>query len=145
MNRHLRVFQIAIGKMPVDESSQAVGRDEEIPSPQKTEQRAERDRKNILPPQAAPDRLELADAVEARIARVVGGVDRADARPARHIGDDAMFDERMQHANLDGAKAAATGENKRCLWLALLRHGAILAKTAILHKQSSHSRLRERT
>src|SRR4051812_10289310 len=141
MNRHLRVFQIAIGEMPVDESSQAVGRDEEIPSPQKTEQRAERDRKNILPPQAAPDRLELADAVEAGIARVVGGVDRADARPARHIGNEAMLDERMQHANLDGAKAAATGENKRCLWLIRARHHAILAKTAILHKQSGHSRL----
>src|SRR4051794_19071187 len=138
MNRHLRVFQIAIGKMPVDESSQAVGRDEEIPSPQKTEQRAERDRKNILPPQAAPDRLELADAVEAGIARVVGGVDRADARPARHIGDEAMFDERMQHANLDGAKAAATGENKRCLWLIRARHHAILAKMATRDKRSDH-------
>src|SRR3954451_2655264 len=130
MNRHLRVFQVAIGKRRVDEFSQAVGRDEEIPSPQKTKQRAERDRKDIPPPQTTPDRLELADAVEAGIARVVGCVDRSDARAAGHIGDDAMFDERMQHANLDGAKAAATGENKRCLWLTILHHDATLADVA---------------
>src|SRR3954465_13055960 len=85
MNRHLRVFQIAIGKMPVDESSQAVRGDKKIPSPQKTKQRAERDRKDIPPPQATPDRLQLADAVDGGIARVVRRCYRADGRPAGHI------------------------------------------------------------
>jgi len=45
----------------------------------------------------------------------------------------------MQHADLDGAKAAAARENESCLWLTLARHDAILVKLAALHTRPDHS------
>src|SRR4051794_34226081 len=108
--------------MRLDQIAQPVGRDEKIAPPHEAEQCPPCHRKHILPAQPAPDRLELADAFDGWTASVIGGFDPPDAGAERHIGDDAMRSERMKHADLNGAKAATAGKNKRCLWLTSARH-----------------------
>src|SRR5947209_7211161 len=108
---------------------------EKIATAQKAEQRFPRDRKHVLAPQPAPDRFELADPFEGRVASIVCTVERADAGAEHHVGDDAVRREGMKHADLDGAKAAAAREHKSCLRLTLVRHHAILARMATLHNR----------
>ena len=111
-NRDFGVLQIAVGNMLVDQFPDPVMRNEEIPAPQEAEHRSHRQRENILAPQAAPDRLQLQDTLERRIAGIIGAVDGADAGADHHVGGNAVRGERMHHADLDGAEAAAAGEDK---------------------------------
>ena len=65
-----------------------------------------------MPRQPAPDRLELQNATQRGIAGLICAVKRADAGADHHIRRDAVGGERVQHAHLNGAKAAAAREHK---------------------------------
>src|SRR6185503_9143503 len=125
--------------MRVDQLAQSVRRHEKIAPPREAEQRPPCDREDVLTAQRAPDRLELADALKCRGSRVIRAVERTHAGAQHHGGRNPMRDERMQHADLDGAKAAAARENESCLWLVLAWHDAILVKLAALHTRPDHS------
>ena len=111
--------------MRFDEGAQGVGRDEKIPPAEETEKRPPRDRKHVLPAQAAPDRFEFAHARRRGVSRIIGAVERADARAEDHVGDDPVRGERVEHADLNGAETPAARENEGCLGL-VARHGSII-------------------
>ena len=87
-------------------------RDQEIPPPQEAQHRAHCERENILPSQAAPDRLQLQHTLERRIAGIIGAVDGADAGADHHVRGNPVRGKRVHHADLNGAKTAAAGEYK---------------------------------
>jgi hypothetical protein len=60
--------------------------------------------------QSAPDGFQLQDALERGIARIISPVQGADAGADHHIRGNSVCGERMHHAHLNGAKAAAACE-----------------------------------
>jgi hypothetical protein len=86
--------------------------DQEIAPPQKAGQGFPGDGKHVVPLQAAPDGLELQDALQRGIAGIIGAIDRPDAGADHHVGDHAVPGERMQHADLDRAKTAASRQHE---------------------------------
>jgi hypothetical protein len=106
------LLEIAIGDVIVDQLPDTVVRDQKIPPPQEAQHRPHRERENILPPQAAPDRLQLQHTLEGRIAGIIGAVDGPDAGADHHVREDPVRGERVHHADLNGAKAAAAGQHE---------------------------------
>jgi hypothetical protein len=100
--------------MIVDQLSDPVVRHQEIAPPEKAEQRPPGDRKDIVALQAAPDRCQVQDAFQCRIAGVIGPVQRTDAGADHHIGGDAVLGQRLHHADLNRAKTAAAGQHEGC-------------------------------
>ena len=78
MHRELRLFQIAVGDVIVDQFADAVMGNEKVAAPEEPEQRPPGDREHVVPPQAAPDVFELKDTLERGISRIVGAVDCTD-------------------------------------------------------------------
>src|SRR4029453_19047819 len=72
-------------------------------------------RKDVAPLQSAPHGGKPLHAIERGIAGIERAVQRADAGADHHVGGDAVGGERMQHADLDGAKTAAAGKHKGSL------------------------------
>src|SRR5579872_321795 len=66
-----------------------------------------------MPAQIPPNGFEFKNAFQARSTGIVSAIDGADARANHHIGGDAVGGERVHHANLYGAKTAATRKNER--------------------------------
>jgi len=112
MNRKFRVLQIAVGDMIVDQFPDPIMRDQEIAAPQKSQQGAPADRENVMPGQSAPDGFQLQHPLQGGIPRIISTVQRADAGADHHIRRYAMGGERVHHAHLNGAKAAAAREDK---------------------------------
>ena len=110
MNRELGILQISIRNMVVDQFPDPVMRDQEVPAPEKRQQRPPRHRENVVPVQSAPDGFQLQDALERGIAGIVSPVQGADAGSDHHIRGNSVCGERMHHAHLNGAKAAAACE-----------------------------------
>ena len=90
VNRNLRVFQISIGEIVLDQHAQAMRLDEKITPNQKTQHCTPAHRKNVAPAQSAPDRLQALDAFERGITGVIGAVERADAGADNHIRGNAV-------------------------------------------------------
>src|SRR4051794_23779996 len=86
---------------------------QEIASPEKSHQGSPGDGKNIVPLQSAPDRLQLQNTLQRGIAGVISAVQGADTGANHHVRRYVVGSERMHHADLNGAKAATPGENKR--------------------------------
>ena len=110
--------------MVVDQLADAVMGNQEIAPPQEAEQRTRAHRKDVLPRQPAPDLGQPLHAVERGIAGIEGAVQRADAGADHHVGGHAVRDQRLQHADLDRAKAAAAREHEGGLFRAgIVGHG----------------------
>ena len=112
MHRQLRLFQIAIGNVILDQLADAVMGDQEIAAPQKTQHRPPAHRKDVVPRQAAPDVAEPLHAIERGIAGIERAIQGANAGANHHIRGDAVGGERMQHAHLNGPEAAAARKHK---------------------------------
>src|SRR4029453_415099 len=115
MHRQLRLFQIAIGDVILDQLADAVMGDQEIAAPQKTQHRPPAYRKDVAPLQSAPHGGKPLHAIERGIAGIERTVQGADAGADHHIRGDAVGGERMQHSHLDGPEAAAARKHKGCL------------------------------
>jgi len=120
VQRDLRLLEVAIRHVRVDQPAHAVCFDQKVAPPDKTDQCSQRDRKYVLPAQRTPDRGELLDALCRRHSGVKGGVHGADTGADDHIRHQAVRNERTQHADLHGAKAAAPREHKG--GLRIVRH-----------------------
>jgi hypothetical protein len=79
MKRQLRILEITIGQMIVDQLLNAVMRNQEIPTPDKPEHGVPGHRENVMAGQAAPDGLQLQDAPQRGIAGIISAVEGADA------------------------------------------------------------------
>src|SRR5579863_2939095 len=101
--------------MILKQLANAVMGDQEIPPPEKSQQRAPGDRENVVARQPAPDGLQLENAFQRRGTGKIGAVDGADAGADHHVGGNAVGNQRVQHAHLDGTKAATACEDKRSL------------------------------
>ena len=113
MKRQLRILQIAIGQMIVDQLLDAVMRDQEIPPPEESQQRPPGDRENVVPRSARARCVSSCSTpFERGIAGIIGAVQGADAGADHHIRGNSVRGERMHHAHLNGAKAAAAREHK---------------------------------
>src|SRR6202022_4137485 len=93
-----------------DQLPNAVMRDQKIPPPDKCQQRPPCDREDVMPLQSAPDGFQPQNALERGIARIVSPVQRTDAGADHHIRGNSVRGERVHHAHLNGAKAAAACE-----------------------------------
>lgn len=109
--------------MRMDQAEKPVRAEQEVALANEAEQRSRRNGKNVAAPQASPDRLKPAHAALARHSGEIGAVHGAHARPHHHVGFQAMRHERPQHADLDGAEAAASGKHERRLRLARFGRG----------------------
>jgi hypothetical protein len=121
MKGELCVLQIAKRQMILEQLANAVVRNQEIAAPEKSQQRLPGDRENVAAREPAPDGFKLENALQRRSAGIVGAVDGADAGTDHHVGGNAVGDERVQHADLDRAKAAAAGEDECGLRRIVLR------------------------
>jgi hypothetical protein len=114
-------------------------RNEEIAAPEESEQRPPRHRENVVPAQRAPDRLQLQHALQRRIARIMGAVQGADAGADHHVGRNSMRGERMHHAHLNGAEAAAAREHESGLGMAgMIGYGQGLDHSRLRRKAMWH-------
>jgi hypothetical protein len=94
--------------MRMDQAEKPVRAEQEVALANEAEQRSRRNGKNVAAPQASGE---------------IGAVHGAHARPHHHVGFQAMRHERPQHADLDGAEAAASGKHERRLRLARFGRG----------------------
>src|SRR6185437_290336 len=112
VDRNFCVFEIAIRQIAFDQLAQAIGCNQIVAAQQKAEKCPPADGKDVASAQPAPDRRELLDALTRGITGVIRTIERANTGPDDKISGDIARCERMQHANLDGAKAAAAGKDE---------------------------------
>jgi hypothetical protein len=87
-------------------------RDLEVAPAEQADEAAPAEGKHVAPAQAAPDRFEPLHAFRVRIAGEVCAVDGAHGGADDQVGLDLPREQLAQHADLNGAEAAAAGEHE---------------------------------